>query len=83
MKKHTIVVCMGSSCFSRGNNENLQAIRSFLELHGLEESVQLKGSRCEGACLKGPNITVDGQVFQGVTPEGLPDILRKTLMGGI
>jgi len=79
---HTIVICMGSSCFSRGNQENLQEIKTFLKDNDLEDQVLLKGSRCEGECLKGPNITVDGRLFNGVKRENLLSILEETLLGG-
>jgi NADH:ubiquinone oxidoreductase subunit E len=73
---------MGSSCFSRGNQENLQEIKAFLEHNGLKDQVLLKGSRCEGECLKGPNITVDGRLFNGVKKENILSILEETLLGG-
>ncbi len=83
MRQHTIVMCMGSSCFSRGNQENLQVVRDFLSENGLEEEVLLKGSRCEGECLRGPNITIDGKLFNGVGPDNLLEILNQTLLGGV
>lgn len=82
MISHTIVICMGSSCFSRGNQENLQEIKTFLKDNDLEDQVLLKGSRCEGECLKGPNITVDGKLFNGVKREDIFPILEETLLGG-
>ena len=82
MRQHTIVICMGSSCFSRGNQENLQEIKTFLKDNDLEDQVLLKGSRCEGECLKGPNITVDGRLFNGVKRENILSILEETLLGG-
>lgn len=82
MTSHTIVICMGSSCFSRGNQENLQEIKTFLKDNDLEDQVLLKGSRCERECLKGPNITVDGRLFNGVKRENILSILEETLLGG-
>lgn len=83
VRQHTIVMCMGSSCFSRGNQENLQVVKDFLSANDLEEQVLLKGSRCEGECLKGPNITIDGRLFNGVGPENILNILEQALLGGI
>lgn len=83
LRQHTIVMCMGSSCFSRGNQENLQVVKDFLSENGLEEKVLLKGSRCEGECLRGPNITIDGKLFNGVGPDNILKILKKTLLGGV
>ena len=83
LRQHTIVMCMGSSCFSRGNQENLQVVKDFLSENGLEEKVLLKGSRCEVECLRGPNITIDGKLFNGVGPDNILEILKKTLLGGV
>ena len=77
--KISLTVCLGSSCFSRGNNEHLQVIRQFLKDRGLEEGVLLKGSRCEGHCLNGPNLRIGDTFIQGVKLEDLPGILEKYL----
>lgn len=82
VRQHTVVMCMGSSCFSRGNQENLQVVKDFLRENDLEDKVLLKGSRCEGECLRGPNITIDGQLFNGVGPDNILTILEQALLGG-
>ncbi len=79
----TLVVCMGSSCFSRGNNSNLVFVQNFLKERGLEDSVQLVGSRCEGECLHGPNLRVNGKLINGAMPELLPDILEAELKAAL
>lgn len=43
---HVIKVCMGSSCFARGNAKNLQLIQNFLEQNEIEAEVELTGLRC-------------------------------------
>ena len=37
---HVIKVCMGSSCFARGNAKNLQLIQNFLEQNEIEAEVE-------------------------------------------
>ena len=49
-KNITIELCMGSSCFARGNSENLQAIEVFLSERGLSDRVELVGHLCLGKC---------------------------------
>ena len=34
--KRKIVICMGSSCFARGNEENLRVIEDFLKSNNLQ-----------------------------------------------
>ena len=57
-----VSICMGSSCFSRGNKENLDAVLSYIDHNGLKNKVdlQISGSLCQDACSKGPNMTIDG-----------------------
>ena len=41
--KRKIVICMGSSCFARGNEENLRVIEDFLKSNNLQTDVLLSG----------------------------------------
>lgn len=75
-----IVICMGSSCFSRGNSANLAAIQEFLKAHALEANVKLVGSRCEEECMHGPVVKIDGQSISGVTPDSIQVILSERLI---
>lgn len=79
-KPVVITICMGSSCFSRGNNRNLQVIEQYIKDKHLEESVQLVGSRCESECFSGPNIRIDEKLFQNVDAASLIDILQHEIL---
>lgn len=70
-----VTICMGSSCFSRGNSRNLEAVRAWLAEKGLEANVTLKGCRCGGKCGEGPNIWINEVCTSGVTPDRLPELL--------
>lgn len=72
-----IKVCMGSSCFARGNAKNLQAIQSYIESKGLDAEVELCGLRCCDECSKGPNINIDGTEYHNLETDMLYDILEK------
>lgn len=82
MEKHSIVICMGSSCFARGNDRNLVVIENFLARNGLESEVLLSGSRCEGNCPEGPNLRIDGKAFNQVCHEELEGILKGVFLEG-
>jgi NADH:ubiquinone oxidoreductase subunit E len=75
----TIEICMGSSCFSRGNERNLVAIQGFLRDHGLAltAEVKVRGCLCLDACANGPHITVAGTRYPGADPNLCLDILRE------
>ncbi len=73
----TIKVCMGSSCFARGNSKNLQLIQKYINEHNLEAQVELTGLRCCDKCSKGPNITIDEVEYNNMDTGTLYDILEK------
>ena len=70
-----IQVCMGSSCFARGNQENLAFIEEYIEQNGIDANIELEGTRCENKCASGPNIYVNGIEYNEVTIEKLKEIL--------
>ncbi len=74
MKK--ITVCMGSSCFARGNDKNLEFLENYIKEHGLEAEIELAGNRCEGKCATGPNIIIDGVEYSEMDEEKLKKILE-------
>jgi len=84
-KNHKICVCMGSSCFSRGNSRNARVIKDFLIAHNIDdidpEETDMVGTLCEGLCKEGPIIMLDGVVYKHVTPTALPDLLAYHLLG--
>jgi NADH:ubiquinone oxidoreductase subunit E len=59
---------MGSSCFSRGNNRNIEVIQEHLGAQTLPEGVELNGHLCEGHCKEGPNVTINGKMYHEVDP---------------
>ena len=76
MTKHNITVCMGSSCFARGNQQNLETIENFIKENGLEAEIELSGSRCEGKCVTGPNIIINGVEYTEVDETKLNESLN-------
>ncbi|OYT16134.1 MAG: NADH-quinone oxidoreductase subunit F [Bacteroidetes bacterium 4572_77] len=77
MNKHEISICMGSSCFARGNKATLQKIKTYLQKHQLEEKVLFKGNRCFDQCGKGPNLMINGKMFHQVNAENVDTILDQ------
>ncbi len=72
-------ICLGSSCFSRGNKEVITYIKEYLKQHHLEDKVIFKGSRCIGNCINGPNLKINSKIIEGVTLAGIDIILDKEL----
>ena len=72
-----IVVCLGSSCFARGNSENLALINSHVQSHGLKAMVRMTGKLCQDECMQGPNLSIGGEVYHGVTATRLRELLQQ------
>lgn len=77
--KLTITVCMGSSCFARGNAEILAMIEEVLHQKKKEDRVDLRGSRCEGKCAMGPHIKINGLPYPEMSPDRLKSLLSEIL----
>jgi NADH:ubiquinone oxidoreductase subunit E len=72
-----IVVCLGSSCFARGNAENLAIINSFVQSYGLKSAVRVTGRLCQDQCKQGPNLMIGGVLHHGVTTARLRELLQE------
>lgn len=70
-------ICLGSSCFSRGNKEVVMYIKDYLRTNHLEDKVIFKGARCMGHCNNGPNLIINGVHVEGVTLSRIEGILEK------
>ena len=72
-------ICLGSSCFSRGNKEVVLFIKEWLRKNHLEDRVVFKGARCFGHCSNGPNLVIDGKVIEGVGIAQVEKILEEEI----
>ena len=79
MQKVIIELCMGSSCFARGNSLALSNLEAYIEEHQLEQSVELIGHLCLADCSRGPNLKIDSLPYAGVKPECVVDLLVEAL----
>ncbi len=77
--KSKIKICLGSSCFSRGNNANLEVIQKYLKDNNLEADITFSGHLCEDKCSKGPIVSVNDHVYEEVNLSRLHKILQEEL----
>jgi len=70
-----IKICLGSSCFSRGNKQTLQVIQKYLKDHDLEKDILLKGNHCFGDCSEGPVLKIGNKVYEQVHQDHVLEIL--------
>ncbi len=79
MEKLTVELCMGSSCFARGNAGTLALLEEYIEEKDLDDRVSLVGHLCLGACSEGPNVKIGEVTHSGISAEAVVDLLREAL----
>ena len=75
MNKREIKICLGSSCFSRGNKDTLNILKTFIKEHKLDNKIYFHGAHCFGQCENGPIIQIDDEIFEEVNSESVIEIL--------
>ncbi len=74
-----IEICMGSSCYSRGNSRALELIEDYIKEKNLDVLINLKGQLCHGICSEGPNIIVNGNIHRNCDPDCVVDLINHYL----
>jgi len=77
---NVITICLGSSCFARGNKEIIQIVKSFIKMNKMEDKIEFKGAHCFGECNKGPSIKINQKTFHSVSENNIFEILEENLM---
>ncbi|HYW96272.1 MAG TPA: NAD(P)H-dependent oxidoreductase subunit E [Bacteroidales bacterium] len=77
--KTEITICLGSSCFARGNKRAVNVIQAYIKQNELETKVHFKGNHCFGKCNRGPVLQVNDHIYEQVAIEKLPEILDREL----
>lgn len=75
--EHEITICLGSSCYTRGNRETLELIKAFIQEHHLQGNVFFHGDLCTGRCASGPVLRINNRIYEWVTPDNVIDILMS------
>ena len=73
--KIDVVICLGSSCFSRGNKGLLKAINQFVNDNNIQDRIHFRGGHCFGNCAEGPILKVKDQVYTQVDEQKMLEIL--------
>ncbi len=80
MSKIEIKICMGSSCFTRGNNVLIRAIQEWADeakKQGSVQEIELSGTTCQDCCQEGPNLEVNGKRHGHMSEAVVRDVLKE------
>lgn len=79
--KYQIRVCLGTACYVRGAEKILDRLKTELGIEVGDTTDDLKfsldGCRCIGACGLAPAIIINDEVYGRLTPDKVPDVLKK------
>jgi NADH:ubiquinone oxidoreductase subunit E len=75
--KKEVVICLGSSCFARGNRTTVKLINDYLKSRNLMSSVNFHGGHCFGRCAKGPVLKIDDEFYEKLASESVNALLDK------
>ncbi len=76
-QKIEMQICLGSSCFSRGNREVVAYIREYLRKNHLEDKIVFRGARCMNLCSKGPNLKINEKTIEEISLSKIENILEN------
>ena len=74
-----VVICLGSSCFARGNAENLRDLKTYLEHYNIAANFRTSGKLCGNKCTSGPTIAINGVEYEHVQPGAAVSLLERAL----
>jgi NADH:ubiquinone oxidoreductase subunit E len=72
-----LIICLGSSCFSRGNKKILALIQEYIHKNGLENKVNFHGNRCFDNCARGPVLRIGNQSYYEVGEANVEELLDE------
>jgi len=79
--KYQIRVCLGTACYVKGAAKVLDRLKQELGIDVGDTTDDIKFSldacRCIGACGLAPAIIINDDVYGRLTPDKIPDILKK------
>ncbi len=79
--RHTIEICLGTSCYMRGSGRLLNRLEQTIGIREGETTEDsrftLRTVRCIGCCALAPSMRIDGVTFGNINHNTIPDILEK------
>lgn len=74
-----IQVCDGTNCLGKRSDQIIELIEAFFHLKVEDtnnKKIKIERTSCNGNCLAGPVVIINGTVFERVTPESVGEILK-------
>ena len=79
LNKRKIILCLGSSCFARGNQEIISLIKKYIARKCLEDKVMFIGDHCMNNCSEGPNMYIGERLYEKIEKGSIEKTLDEAL----
>jgi NADH:ubiquinone oxidoreductase subunit E len=80
-KQREMIICLGSSCYSRGNDKNLRIIQDYLKRNKIEQKIDFKGNLCSEQCDRGPILQFGDKIYEHIDESNIISILDNEFGG--
>ncbi len=79
-----ILLCGGTGCRASGSEEVKTALKTQIELQGLQQEIRVIETGCNGFCAQGPLAVIqpEGIFYQKLDPEGIPHLVEEHFLKG-
>ena len=77
IKNKEVVICLGSSCFARGNKQLVKIVNDYLRDRNLLNEVRFHGERCFGQCAVGPSLKLNRVIKERLDEETVIAVLDE------
>jgi len=74
-EKIKVIICLGSSCYSRGNAKTLEVVKEYLAKNQLIDQTDFRGKLCSNDCNHGPVLTIGDHKYLNVNDTSVIKIL--------
>lgn len=79
-----VQICVGSSCHLKGSQQVVEKMQSLISEYKVEDQVVLTGCFCAERCNRvGVTVTVDDDVYEGVTPFDTEGFFKEHILSRI
>ncbi len=76
-----VQICVGSACHIKGSEKLVELFQKAITDNKLDNEITLAGSFCTGRCNReGVTVTVDDDVYTGITPEKFDDFFKEHIL---
>ncbi len=76
-----VQICVGSACHIKGSEKLVELFQKAITNNKLDNEITLAGSFCTGRCNReGVTVSVDDDVYTGVTPEKFDDFFKDKIL---